>query len=133
MKEITDMQLELENNPRNPFAAEVPPSTPKRMGIPERAASPESSGGPWTPQGRKRKSPHPRKSTASRPSYKRVDTLRRAGSRLQITPYLQSTTREERRNPPPTPQKKVMILWRWPNRIGQGIEFRLTAASASLP
>ena len=116
LKEINDMQLELEKHPMESMPTEVLRDA-KRMGF---------SDGGWRQFGGLRAKAGRRKfatcarSTASQPVYKRVDTC--AAEFESYTPYLYSTYEEED-EAAPTAKKKVIILGSGPNRIGQGIEF----------
>ncbi|GAC1430666.1 MAG: carbamoyl-phosphate synthase large subunit [Terriglobales bacterium] len=116
LKEMNDMQLEVE---KHPFAS-VPPEVlrdAKRMGFSDgRLAS------IWRLEGKgaQEKIRHLRKKNGLNPVYKRVDTC--AAEFESFTPYLYSTYEEED-EATPTDKKKIIILGSGPNRIGQGIEF----------
>src|SRR3982751_5365463 len=116
LKEINDMQLELEKHPMESLPGEVLRET-KRMGFSDdrlaRAWRLEGKGSP-------EKVRHMRKKHGIAPVYKRVDTC--AAEFESFTPYLYSTFEEED-EATPTDKKKVIILGSGPNRIGQGIEF----------
>ncbi len=117
MKEINDMQLELEKHPMESIPAEVLRDA-KRMGISDGRLA-----GVWrldANKGANEKVRHLRKKHGIMPVYKRVDTC--AAEFESFTPYLYSTYEEED-EATPTTKKKVMILGAGPNRIGQGIEF----------
>jgi carbamoyl-phosphate synthase large subunit len=116
LKEINDMQLELEKHPMNSIPADVLLQG-KRMGFSDgRLAS------IWRLEGKggQEKIRHLRKKNKITPVYKRVDTC--AAEFESYTPYLYSTYEEED-EAAPTRKKKVIILGSGPNRIGQGIEF----------
>jgi carbamoyl-phosphate synthase large subunit len=117
LKEITDMQLELE---KHPFES-VPPQVlreAKRMGISDTRLAEV-----WrmtSDRGAGEKIRHARRKHGIRPVYKHVDTC--AAEFESYTPYLYSTYEDED-EAPPTSKDKVIILGSGPNRIGQGIEF----------
>src|SRR6516164_2619495 len=116
LKEINDMQLELEKHPMESMPKEVLREA-KRMGFSDaRLAS------VWRLEGRgsAEKVRHFRKKHKVAPVFKRVDTC--AAEFESFTPYLYSTYEEED-EASPTKKKKVIILGSGPNRIGQGIEF----------
>jgi carbamoyl-phosphate synthase large subunit len=116
LKEINDMQLELEKHPMESIPPEVLRDC-KRMGFSDgRLAA------AWRLNGRgaQEKVRHLRKKHGVTPVYKRVDTC--AAEFESYTPYLYSTYEEED-EAAPTSKKKVIILGSGPNRIGQGIEF----------
>jgi carbamoyl-phosphate synthase large subunit len=124
LKEINDMQLELEKHPMESIPAEVLRDA-KRMGISDgRLAS------IWRLEGKgaQEKVRHQRKKHKVSPVYKRVDTC--AAEFESFTPYLYSTYEEED-EATPTKKKKVIILGSGPNRIGQGIEFDYCCCHAS--
>jgi carbamoyl-phosphate synthase large subunit len=116
LKEINDMQLELEKHPMESIPAEVLRDA-KRMGFSDGRLA-----GVWrlTGKGAQEKVRHLRKKNKLTPVYKRVDTC--AAEFESFTPYLYSTYEEED-EATPTKKKKVIILGSGPNRIGQGIEF----------
>jgi carbamoyl-phosphate synthase large subunit len=116
LKEINDMQLELEKHPMESVPAEVVRDV-KRMGFSDGRLA-----GAWRLQGKgaQEKVRHLRKKHGVKPVYKRVDTC--AAEFESYTPYLYSTYEDED-EAAPTPKKKVIILGSGPNRIGQGIEF----------
>ena len=116
LKEINDMQLELEKHPMESVPAEVVRDV-KRMGFSDGRLA-----GAWRLQGKgaQEKVRHLRKKHGVKPVYKRVDTC--AAEFESFTPYLYSTYEDED-EAAPTPKKKVIILGSGPNRIGQGIEF----------
>ena len=125
MKEINDMQLELEKHPMDSIPPEVLRDA-KRMGISDGRLA-----GVWrldANKGAADKVRHLRKKHGIVPVYKRVDTC--AAEFESFTPYLYSTYEEED-EATPTPKKKVMILGAGPNRIGQGIEFDYCCCHAS--
>ncbi|TVP94856.1 MAG: carbamoyl-phosphate synthase large subunit [Planctomycetaceae bacterium] len=64
-----------------------------------------------------------------RPVYKSVDTC--AAEFEAQTPYYYSTYELEDELPPPSDQKRIVILGGGPNRIGQGIEFDYCCCHAS--
>src|SRR2546427_138882 len=116
LKEINDMQLELEKHPMESIPTEVLREA-KRMGFSDgRLAS------VWRLSGKsgQEKVRHLRKKRGVMPVYKRVDTC--AAEFESYTPYLYSTYEDED-EAAPTQKKKVIILGSGPNRIGQGIEF----------
>src|SRR6266513_319244 len=116
LKEINDMQLELEKHPMESVPAEVLRDA-KRMGFSDGRLA-----GVWrlNNKGAQEKVRHLRKKNKLSPVYKRVDTC--AAEFESFTPYLYSTYEEED-EATPTKKKKVIILGSGPNRIGQGIEF----------
>src|SRR5881398_2058527 len=116
LKEINDMQLELEKHPMGSIPAEVLRDA-KRMGFSDGRLA-----GVWrlSGKGAQEKVRHLRKKNKLSPVYKRVDTC--AAEFESFTPYLYSTYEEED-EATPTDKKKVIILGSGPNRIGQGIEF----------
>src|SRR5882762_2871000 len=124
LKEINDMQLELEKHPMDSIPTEVLRDA-KRMGFSDgRLAA------VWrlNDKGAQEKVRHLRKKHGVMPVYKRVDTC--AAEFESYTPYLYSTYEEED-EAAPTPKKKVIILGSGPNRIGQGIEFDYCCCHAS--
>jgi carbamoyl-phosphate synthase large subunit len=116
LKEINDMQLELEKHPMESIPTEVLREA-KRMGFSDGRLA-----GVWrlNSKGAQEQVRHIRKKHGVRPVYKRVDTC--AAEFESFTPYLYSTYEEED-EAAPTQKKKVIILGSGPNRIGQGIEF----------
>jgi len=116
LKEINDMQLELEKHPMESIPTEVLRDA-KRMGISDGRLA-----GVWrlNEKGAAEKVRHLRRKHGLKPVYKRVDTC--AAEFESFTPYLYSTYEEED-EAAPTQKKKVIILGSGPNRIGQGIEF----------
>jgi len=116
LKEINDMQMELEKHPMESIPAEVLREV-KRMGFSDGRLA-----GAWRLDGKgaQEKVRHMRKKHEVLPVYKRVDTC--AAEFESYTPYLYSTYEEED-EAAPTQKKKVIILGSGPNRIGQGIEF----------
>ncbi len=117
LKEITDMQLELEKHPFESVPAEVLHEA-KRMGFSDNRLA-----NIWrldNGKGSAEKLRHLRKKNKVQPVYKRVDPC--AAEFESFTPYLYSTYEEED-EATPTKKKKVIILGSGPNRIGQGIEF----------
>jgi len=116
LKEINDMQLELEKHPMESIPTEVLREA-KRMGFSDGRLA-----GVWRLDGKgaQEKVRHKRKKHGVAPVYKRVDTC--AAEFESYTPYLYSTYEEED-EATPTDKKKVIILGSGPNRIGQGIEF----------
>ena len=116
LKEINDMQLELEKHPMESMPAEELRDA-KRMGF-----SDERLAAMWRLEGRgaPEKVRQLRKKLNVHPVYKLVDTC--AAEFESYTPYLYSTYEEED-EAAPTAKKKVIILGSGPNRIGQGIEF----------
>src|SRR5437868_1954881 len=116
LKEINDMQLELEKHPMESIPTEVLREA-KRMGFSDGRLA-----GVWrlNNKGAQEKVRHLRKKRGLSPVYKRVDTC--AAEFERYTPYLYSTYEEED-EAAPTDRKKVIILGSGPNRIGQGIEF----------
>ena len=116
LKEINDMQLELEKHPMESIPAEVLRDA-KRKGFSDGRLA-----GVWRLDGKgaPEKVRHLRKKHGVTPVYKRVDTC--AAEFESYTPYLYSTYEEED-EATPTKKKKVIILGSGPNRIGQGIEF----------
>src|SRR6476659_6789239 len=113
IKEINDMQLELEEHPMELIPTEVLREC-KRMGFSDGRLA-----GAWRLEGQE-KVRHLRKTHGVMPVYKRVDTC--AAEFVSHTPYLYSTYEDED-EAAPTDKKKVIILGSGPNRIGQGIEF----------
>src|SRR5712692_8585225 len=121
LKEINDMQLELEKHPMESIPTEVLRES-KRMGFSDgRLAA------AWRLEGQE-KVRHLRKKHGVLPVYKRVDTC--AAEFESFTPYLYSTYEDED-EAAPTDKKKVIILGSGPNRIGQGIEFDYCCCHAS--
>ena len=116
LKEINDIQLELEKHPMESIPTEVLRES-KRMGFSDGRLA-----GVWRLDGKgaQEKVRHLRKKHGVMPVYKRVDTC--AAEFESYTPYLYSTYEDED-EAAPTPKKKVIILGSGPNRIGQGIEF----------
>src|SRR5712672_1086954 len=124
LKEINDMQLEVEKHPMESIPTEVLRGA-KRMGFSDgRLASVWRLSG----KGDQEKIRHLRKKHKVQPVYKRVDTC--AAEFESYTPYLYSTYEEED-EAAPTDKKKVIILGSGPNRIGQGIEFDYCCCHAS--
>src|SRR5436853_614336 len=125
LKEINDMQLELEKHPFESVPAEVLRAA-KRFGFSDGRLA-----GVWrldNSKGAQEKIRHLRKKHGVTPVYKRVDTC--AAEFESYTPYLYSTFEEED-EASPTKKKKVIILGSGPNRIGQGIEFDYCCCHAS--
>src|SRR6184192_1147795 len=124
LKEINDMQLELEKHPMESVPTEVLRDA-KRMGFSDGRLA-----GTWRLSGKgdQEKIRHLRKKHKVKPVYKRVDTC--AAEFESFTPYLYSTYEEED-EAAPTEKKKVIILGSGPNRIGQGIEFDYCCCHAS--
>jgi carbamoyl-phosphate synthase large subunit len=124
LKEITDMQLELEKHPIESVPTEVLRAA-KRMGFSDGRLA-----GTWRLRGKgdQEKIRHLRRKHQVQPVYKRVDTC--AAEFQSYTPYLYSTYEEED-EAAPTDQRKVIILGSGPNRIGQGIEFDYCCCHAS--
>src|SRR4051794_11546689 len=124
LKEINDMQLEVEKHPLESVPTEVLREA-KRMGFSDGRLA-----GTWRLSGKgdQEKIRHLRKKHKVKPVYKRVDTC--AAEFESFTPYLYSTYEEED-EATPTAKKKVMILGSGPNRIGQGIEFDYCCCHAS--
>ncbi|HEY1802022.1 MAG TPA: carbamoyl-phosphate synthase large subunit [Terriglobales bacterium] len=124
LKEINDMQMELEKHPMESVPTEVLRDA-KRMGFSDGRLA-----GTWRLSGKgdQEKIRHLRKKHGVKPVYKRVDTC--AAEFESFTPYLYSTYEEED-EAAPTKKKKVMILGSGPNRIGQGIEFDYCCCHAS--
>jgi carbamoyl-phosphate synthase large subunit len=116
LKEINDMQLEVEKHPLESVPTEVLRDA-KRMGFSDGRLA-----GTWRLSGKgdQEKIRHLRKKHGVQPVYKRVDTC--AAEFESFTPYLYSTYEDED-EATPTAKKKVVILGSGPNRIGQGIEF----------
>ena len=124
LKEINDMQLELEKHPMESVPPEIVHEA-KRMGFSDgRLALTWRLDG----KGGQEKVRHFRKKHRLHPVYKRVDTC--AAEFESYTPYLYSTYEEED-EAAPTSKKKVVILGSGPNRIGQGIEFDYCCCHAS--
>jgi len=124
LKEINDMQLELEKHPMESIPTEVLREA-KRMGF-----SDSRLGAVWRLSGKgvAEKVRHLRKKHGVLPVYKRVDTC--SAEFESFTPYLYSTYEEED-EAAPSKTKKVIILGSGPNRIGQGIEFDYCCCHAS--
>src|ERR1700680_2639541 len=124
LKEINDMQLELEKHPMESIPTEVLREA-KRMGFSDGRLA-----GTWRLDGKggQEKVRHFRKKHGVKPVYKRVDTC--AAEVESYPPYLYSTDEEED-EAAPTAKKKVVILGSGPNRIGQGIEFDYCCCHAS--
>ncbi len=121
LKEINDMQLELEKHPMESIPVEVLREV-KRYGFSDGRLA-----GAWRLNGQE-KVRHLRKKHGVRPVYKRVDTC--AAEFESFTPYLYSTYEDED-EAAPTDKKKIIILGSGPNRIGQGIEFDYCCCHAS--
>ncbi len=119
LKEINDMQLEVEKHPLESVPTEVLRDA-KRMGFSDGRLA-----GTWRLSGKgdQEKIRHLRKK-----HNKRVDTC--AAEFESYTPYLYSTYEDED-EAAPTDKKKVIILGSGPNRIGQGIEFDYCCCHAS--
>jgi carbamoyl-phosphate synthase large subunit len=124
LKEINDMQLEVEKHPLESVPTEVLRDA-KRMGFSDGRLA-----GTWRLSGKgdQGKIRHLRKKHKVQPVYKRVDTC--AAEFESFTPYLYSTYEDED-EAAPTDKKKVIILGSGPNRIGQGIEFDYCCCHAS--
>jgi carbamoyl-phosphate synthase large subunit len=124
LKEINDMQLEVEKHPLESVPTDVLRDA-KRMGFSDGRLA-----GTWRLSGKgdQEKIRHLRKKHKVRPVYKRVDTC--AAEFESFTPYLYSTYEDED-EAAPTDKKKVIILGSGPNRIGQGIEFDYCCCHAS--
>src|SRR3954465_4279740 len=124
LKEINDMQLELEKHPMESIPVDVLREA-KRMGFSDGRLA-----GVWRLNGKgaQEKVRYVRKKNKITPVYKRVDTC--AAEFESYTPYLYSTYEEED-EAAPTDKKKVIILGSGPNRIGQGIEFDYCCCHAS--
>jgi carbamoyl-phosphate synthase large subunit len=121
LKEINDMQLELEKHPMESIPVDVLREV-KRYGFSDGRLA-----GAWRLNGQE-KVRHLRKKHGIKPVYKRVDTC--AAEFESFTPYLYSTYEDED-EAAPTDKKKVIILGSGPNRIGQGIEFDYCCCHAS--
>jgi len=121
LKEINDMQLELEKHPMDSIPVEVLREV-KRYGFSDGRLA-----GAWRLPGQE-KVRHLRKKHGVKAVYKRVDTC--AAELESFTPYLYSTYEDED-EAAPTSNKKVIILGSGPNRIGQGIEFDYCCCHAS--
>ncbi|HEY7353472.1 MAG TPA: carbamoyl-phosphate synthase large subunit, partial [Terriglobales bacterium] len=124
LKEINDMQLEVEKHPLESVPTQVLRDA-KRMGFSDGRLA-----GTWRLSGKgdQEKIRHLRKKHKVQPVYKRVDTC--AAEFESFTPYLYSTYEDED-EAAPTAKKKVIILGSGPNRIGQGIEFDYCCCHAS--
>src|SRR5438105_9211458 len=124
LKEINDMQLEVEKHPLESVPTQVLRDA-KRMGFSEGRLA-----GTWRLSGKgdQEKVRHQRRKHGLKPVYKRVDTC--AAEFESFTPYLYSTYEDED-EATPTTKKKVIILGSGPNRIGQGIEFDYCCCHAS--
>jgi carbamoyl-phosphate synthase large subunit len=124
LKEINDMQLELEKHPMDSIPTDVLREA-KRMGFSDGRLA-----GVWRLEGKgaQQKVQHTRRKHGIKAVYKRVDTC--AAEFESYTPYLYSTYEEED-EAAPTAKKKVIILGSGPNRIGQGIEFDYCCCHAS--
>src|SRR6266849_4894877 len=124
LKEINDMQLEVEKHPIESVPTEVLRDA-KRMGFSDGRLA-----GTWRLSGKgdQEKIRHLREKHRVQPVYKRVDTC--AAEFESYTPYLYSTYEEED-EAAPTDKKKVIIMGSGPNRIGQGIEFDYCCCHAS--
>src|SRR5882672_3563160 len=124
LKEINDMQLEVEKHPIESVPTEVLRDA-KRMGFSDGRLA-----GTWRLSGKgdQEKIRHLRKKHGIAPVYKRVDTC--AAEFESYTPYLYSTYFFFNETAT-TEKKKVIILGSGPNRIGQGIEFDYCCCHAS--
>src|SRR5580698_4343054 len=121
LKEINDMQLELEKHPMESIPVDVLREV-KRYGFSDGRLA-----GAWRLNGQE-KVRHLRAKHGIKPVYKRVDTC--AAEFESFTPYLYSTYEDED-EAAPTDKKKIIILGSGPNRIGQGIEFDYCCCHAS--
>lgn len=121
LKEINDMQLELEKHPMESIPPDVLRES-KRMGFSDGRLAQV-----WRLETQD-KVRFMRKKHGIMPVYKRVDTC--AAEFESFTPYLYSTYEDED-EATPTDRKKVIILGAGPNRIGQGIEFDYCCCHAS--
>jgi len=121
LKEINDMQLELEKHPMESIPPDVLRES-KRMGFSDGRLAQV-----WRLETQD-KVRFMRKKHGIMPVYKRVDTC--AAEFESFTPYLYSTYEDED-EAAPTDRKKVIILGAGPNRIGQGIEFDYCCCHAS--
>jgi carbamoyl-phosphate synthase large subunit len=124
LKEINDMQLEVEKHPMESVPTEVLRAA-KRMGFSDGRLAGTFR---LNEKGSLEKIRHLRKKHQLAPVYKRVDTC--AAEFESFTPYLYSTYEDED-EATPTGKKKVIILGSGPNRIGQGIEFDYCCCHAS--
>jgi carbamoyl-phosphate synthase large subunit len=125
MKEISDMQGEIEKHPID----SVPPQVlreAKRLGISDARLADLWKIGDH--RGAAEKVRHLRAKNGLKPVFKLVDTC--AAEFESYTPYLYSAYEEED-EAPPTTNKKIVILGSGPNRIGQGIEFDYCCCHAS--
>src|SRR5512146_1077757 len=125
LKQVNDMQLELEKAPAEGVSAEQLREA-KRMGFSDARLA-----NVWRLENGHsgaEKVRQLRKKHGLAPVYKRVDTC--AAEFESFTPYLYSTCEGED-EATPTSEKKVMILGAGPNRIGQGIEFDYCCCHAS--
>src|SRR6201987_867474 len=121
LKEINDMQLELEKHPMESIPTEVLREV-KRYGFSDGRLA-----GAWRPNGKEKVRLLPKK-RGVKPVYKRVDTC--SAEFESYTPYLYSTYEDED-EATPTAKRKVIILGSGPNRIGQGIEFDYCCCQAA--
>jgi carbamoyl-phosphate synthase large subunit len=124
LKEINEMQLEVEKHPMESVPTEVLREA-KRMGFSDGRLAGTFR---LNERGSLEKIRHLRKKHRLAPVYKRVDTC--AAEFESFTPYLYSTYEDED-EATPTAKKKVIILGSGPNRIGQGIEFDYCCCHAS--
>jgi carbamoyl-phosphate synthase large subunit len=124
LKEINEMQLEVEKHPMESVPTEVLREA-KRMGFSDGRLAGTFR---LNEKGSLEKIRHLRKKHRLAPVYKRVDTC--AAEFESFTPYLYSTYEDED-EATPTAKKKVIILGSGPNRIGQGIEFDYCCCHAS--
>ena len=125
LKEINDMQLELEKHPME----SIPPRClrdAKRMGFSDARLAQHLA---TRRQGRAGKSPAPAQEAQRAAGLQARGHLR---GRIRKLTHRTSTqpTRKKTRPRPPT-KKKVIILGSGPNRIGQGIEFDYCCCHAS--
>ncbi len=121
LKEINDMQLELEKHPMDSIPTDILREV-KRYGFSDGRLAHA-----WRLSGQE-KVRHLRRKHGIKPVYKRVDTC--SAEFESYTPYLYSTYEDED-EATPTDKKKVVILGSGPNRIGQGIEFDYCCCHAS--
>ncbi len=121
LKEINDMQLELEKHPMDSIPTDILREV-KRYGFSDGRLAHA-----WRLSGQE-KVRHLRRKHGIKPVYKRVDTC--SAEFESYTPYLYSTYEDED-EATPTDKKKVIILGSGPNRIGQGIEFDYCCCHAS--
>ena len=121
IKEIVDLELELEKRSFNELSADQVRYL-KKKGFSDRRLAYLTK----TTESEVRRQRH---ALGVRPVYKRVDTC--AAEFVSNTAYMYSTYEDEC-EAAPTDKKKIMVLGGGPNRIGQGIEFDYCCVHAAM-